>query len=293
MKEMKEKNSIEIEDGKILERADFPDQQVIFRIQVKKIATRVQAGQFVQVECAPQLTLRRPISIMRANKNAGWIELAFKVVGKGTTELAKYQVGDKINLLGPIGKPFTTDLSHTKPLLIGGGIGMPPMVALADSLREIKGAYQPMIILGSESPFPFKPQPSKFLTPFFPDQVTGAMPLLEEWGFVSRLTSLVERPGHWQGYVTDLARMWLESLSEEQLKEVIIYSCGPHPMLEAVAKLADKFSIPCQVSLEEFMACGVGGCAGCVVEVDTANGKAMQRVCVDGPIFDAKQVFTA
>ena len=80
-------------------------------------------------------------------------------------------------------------------------------------------------------------------------------------------------------------------VSENELQEIEIYSCGPHPMLEAVSKLAEDYNLPCQVSLEEFMACAVGGCAGCVVEVQTINGPAMKRVCVDGPIFDAQSVF--
>jgi dihydroorotate dehydrogenase electron transfer subunit len=83
----------------------------------------------------------------------------------------------------------------------------------------------------------------------------------------------------------------LDALDEQQRKQVVIMSCGPHPMLEAVAALAKEYDIPCQVSLEEFMACAVGGCAGCVVKVETENGPAMKRVCVDGPVFDARQVF--
>ena len=88
-------------------------------------------------------------------------------------------------------------------------------------------------------------------------------------------------------------RPWLEQLDAETLGEVELFACGPHPMLEAVAALARDFGLPCQVSLEEFMACAVGGCAGCVVQVQTAKGPAMRRVCVDGPVFDAHQVFAA
>ncbi|SFV89533.1 Dihydroorotate dehydrogenase electron transfer subunit [hydrothermal vent metagenome] len=88
-----------------------------------------------------------------------------------------------------------------------------------------------------------------------------------------------------------MARVYLDNLPKEDLAQVEIYSCGPHPMLEAVAKLAEEYDLPCQVSLEEYMACAVGGCAGCVVEVQSENGAAMKRVCVDGPIFDARTVF--
>jgi dihydroorotate dehydrogenase electron transfer subunit len=105
------------------------------------------------------------------------------------------------------------------------------------------------------------------------------------------LTSLQCFDGVYEGYVTGLAKEYLDSLSEEDLFNVEIFTCGPHPMLEAVSKLAKDYNLPCQVSLEEYMACAVGGCAGCVVEVQTENGPAMKRVCVDGPVFDAKTVF--
>jgi dihydroorotate dehydrogenase electron transfer subunit len=117
------------------------------------------------------------------------------------------------------------------------------------------------------------------------------MPLLDDWGIPSRLASLQGFAGCHQGYVTELAHAWLESLTPEQRSEVGLYSCGPHPMLEAVVNLARTFGLPVQVSLEEFMACAVGGCAGCVVEVSTEQGPAMKRVCVDGPVFDGYSVF--
>jgi dihydroorotate dehydrogenase electron transfer subunit len=121
--------------------------------------------------------------------------------------------------------------------------------------------------------------------------VNGTMPLLEEWGVATRLASLADIGGSYRGYVTELAREWLTSLSPAELAEVEIFSCGPTPMLKAVAALAREFSLPCQVSLEEFMACAVGGCAGCAVEVATDEGPVMKRVCVDGPVFDGYRVF--
>ena len=117
------------------------------------------------------------------------------------------------------------------------------------------------------------------------------MPLLEDWGIASRLASLQGYPGCFQGYVTDLARSWLDALGADRRSRVHVFACGPHPMLEAVATMARGYGLPCQVSLEEFMACAVGGCAGCVVEVQTRQGPAMKRVCVDGPVFDAESVF--
>jgi dihydroorotate dehydrogenase electron transfer subunit len=118
------------------------------------------------------------------------------------------------------------------------------------------------------------------------------MPLLEDWGIPSRLASSKGYPGCFEGHVTELARRWLESLTRIECSEVEVFACGPYPMLESVARLARELDLPCQVSLEEFMACAVGGCAGCTVQVETPDGVAMKRVCVDGPVFDARQLFS-
>ena len=96
--------------------------------------------------------------------------------------------------------------------------------------------------------------------------------------------------GCYDGFVTQLADAWLASLGPGELAEVEIFACGPTPMLAATARVARKHGVPCQVSLEEFMACAVGGCAGCTVLVQTPEGPAMKRVCVDGPVFDAYAV---
>jgi dihydroorotate dehydrogenase electron transfer subunit len=111
-------------------------------------------------------------------------------------------------------------------------------------------------------------------------------------GIASRLASFGGFPGCFHGYVTDLAAQWLGSLDAQTLAEVEIFACGPTPMLQATARVARRFGVPCQVSLEEFMACAVGGCAGCAVPVLQADGSlAMKRVCVDGPVFDANAVY--
>jgi dihydroorotate dehydrogenase electron transfer subunit len=117
------------------------------------------------------------------------------------------------------------------------------------------------------------------------------MPLLEDWAIASRLASQQGYAGCYQGFITELAGCWLENLSAQQMAEVEIFACGPHPMLAATAGLAGRHELRCQVSLEEFMACAVGGCAGCVVKLTTPQGPAMKRVCVDGPVFDASLVF--
>ena len=169
---------------------------------------------------------------------------------------------------------------------------MPPMVFVADVVRQQHPGFSPFMILGSEVPFPFSAQPSEFMIPGMPNGVVASMPLMEDWNIPCRLASTQGYVGCFEGYVTDLARLWLDALTAEQRQEVEVFACGPHPMLEAVARLASEYGLPCQVSLEEFMACAVGGCAGCVVEVQTDRGPVMQRVCVDGPVFDATRVFS-
>jgi dihydroorotate dehydrogenase electron transfer subunit len=228
---------------------------------------------------------------MRTSATEGWVELLYKVVGEGTGLLALRQPGEKLDMLGPIGVPFRFNRERPRTLLIGGGVGMPPMVFAAQQLH-IDSHFKPFAILGSEVPFPFRPQPSRILIPEMPDGVIASMPLLDDWGVPGRLTSQRDFAGCYQGFVTDLAKHWLDSLDRKNRELVEIFACGPHPMLAAVAALALEFDLPCQVSLEEYMACGVGGCAGCVVPVRTGEtGQAMKRVCVDGPVFDARQVF--
>jgi len=285
------RETIFVEKAEILQHEGFAGEQYVLRVHAPEIASRAEPGSFAHLQVNPNRPLRRPISIMRTDSQNGEVEFLYKVFGEGTTLLSQRKVGEKLDILGPIGKPFTPHMERSRPLLIGGGVGIPPMIFLADRLRAIKGAYNPFVIMGSEVPFPFKARPSQIMLPGMPDEVIAAMPLLEDWGIASRLASLQGYPGCFEGYVTDLARCWLDALSDEQRKEVEVFSCGPHPMLEAVAKLAEEYHLPCQVSMEEFMACGVGGCAGCVVEVQTDNGPAMKRVCVDGPVFDAKAVF--
>lgn len=284
------RDTIFLEDAEILSREDFPGEQYLLRVQAPECAKAARPGSFAHLRCDALLPMRRPISIMRASPQEGWIDFLFKVVGAGTRLLASRRGGEQISVLGPIGTPFRVDPGRSLPLLVGGGVGMPPMIFLAESLRRRPG-FRPLVVLGSEAPFPFPVRPSQLLVDGMPEGVIAAMPLLDDWRVPSRLASLEARPGCFQGYVSDLARRWLQSLEPAALAQVEVFACGPHPMLEAMARLAADFDLPCQVSLEELMACGVGGCAGCVVEVRTEGGPAMRRVCVDGPVFDAYQVF--
>ncbi len=290
MNDRPHRDTIALEEATILSHQAFDGEQFILRVDAPEIAATALPGSFAHIQCDRSKPLRRPISIMRASTSEGWVDFLYKAVGEGTRLLSQRQPGEQLSILGPIGVPFKPSPDRPRPLLIGGGVGMPPMVFVAESLHD-RPEFNPFVILGSEVPFPFPSRPSQILVPGIPAEVIGCMPLLDDWGIPSRLASLQGYPGCFEGYVTDLARAWLDSLDEDGRSEVEIFSCGPHPMLEAVAALARQYDIPCQVSLEEFMACGVGGCAGCVVSVETESGQAMKRVCVDGPVFDARQVF--
>lgn len=281
------RDTILVEQATVLSHEAHAGDQYVMRVQAPGCAARAQAGQFAHLTVDPQRPMRRPISIMRASPTQGWVDFLYKVVGDGTRLLAQRKQGEQISLLGPIGVPFT--VTSKRPLLIGGGVGMPPVIFLAEALRG--SDCEPFVILGSEVPFPFDARPSQFMVPGLDDGVIACMPLLEDWGIASRLASLQGYPGCHRGYVTDLARQWLDGLDHNQRSEVALYACGPHVMLEAVVNLARDFGLPVQVSLEEYMACAVGGCAGCVVEVALPDGPAMKRVCVDGPVFDGYSVF--
>lgn len=286
------RGTIFVEDAEVLSHTAYTGEQYVLRVRAPKCAAKAQPGSFVHISCDPALPMRRPMSIMRVSPPDGWVEMLYKAIGEGTRLLARRKVGEVLSIMGPIGKPFTLNPDRPRPLLIGGGVGIPPMVFIADALRKNRDAdWKPFVIMGSEVPFPFKVQPSQFMVPGMPDGVIGGMPLMDDWKIPSRLASMQGYSGCFDGYVTDLARHWLDALDDAQRTEVEIYSCGPTPMLAAVAKLAHEYSLPCQVSLEEHMACAVGGCAGCVVKVMSDAGPAMKRVCVDGPVFDSRAVF--
>ena len=275
----------------VVSHQHFSGKQHILKLQAPVIAQTAKPGTFVHMQCGPELLLRRPLSIMRVSASQGWIELLYKEVGKGTRLLANRKENDQVAVLGPIGQPFEIHDDRPRRLLIGGGVGLPPMVFLADTLKNRDDISKSFAILGSEVAFPFQAMPSNIIIPGIPEDTIATMPLLENWGLACRLCSLQGYSGCYNGYVTKLARHWLEALDSAQRKQVEIFSCGPHAMLESVAKLSQEYNIACQVSLEEFMACAVGGCAGCVVKIKTGDTVAMKRVCVDGPVFDATTVF--
>ncbi len=291
MTDRSHRGTIFVEDAELISIEEYPDRQFVIRLRAPKCAAAATPGSFAHLTCDPQIPMRRPLSIMRVDPAAGWIDILFKIVGPGLDALSKQPQGASISVLGPIGNGFRPTPSRPSALLIGGGVGIPPMVFLADSLKARTDArWQPLVLMGSEIPFPFRTRPSRILVPGMPDGVIACMPLLDDWSIASRLASL-QNAGCYDGFVTDLAADWLGTLDATALAEVEMFACGPTPMLQATAKVARRFGVPCQVSLEEFMACAVGGCAGCAVPVVTDAGIAMKRVCVDGPVFDANAVY--
>lgn len=281
--------TIFLEEAEILSQQAYSGEQFILRLHAPRCAAHAGPGSFAHLQCHALQPMRRPLSIMRTAPTSGWVEFLYKAVGTGTRLLSGRTVGEKISLLGPIGRTFQVG-NAPLPLLIGGGVGIPPMIFLAEALRLSSPPREPLVLMGSELPFPFATRVSGQQIAGIAPSVDLALEILAEWGIPSRLSSLQGFRGCHLGYVTDLARGWLNALGSRR-REVAIFACGPHAMLEAVAALARGYDLPCQVSLEEFMACAVGGCAGCTVEIRTPQGLTMRRVCVDGPVFDAQEVF--
>ena len=285
------RGSIFVEDAAILGVERFPGEQFVVRLAAADCAAHAVPGSFAHIRCDDALPMRRPLSIMRADRAGGWIDVLFKVVGEGLNFLAHRQPGERVSVMGPIGRGFVASAARPRPLLIGGGVGIPPMVFLAETLARDPGDWQPLVLMGSELPFPFAEQRAALPVAGIPGAVDRAMPLLESAAIPSRLASLSGFDGCYPGFVTDLADRWLAAQDGDVLAAVEVFACGPTPMLEAAARVAADYRLPCQVSLEEYMACAVGGCAGCTVLVHEPDGPAMRRVCVDGPVFDAAQVF--
>lgn len=287
------RGTIFCEDAEILHQQSWPGDQHVLRLQAPDCARTATPGSFIHLRCDPDIPMRRPLSIMRASAADGWVEVLYKVMGQGLRALSRKEPGDRLNLLGPVGRGFTQDPAHPRAILIGGGVGIPPLVFLAESLAG-RGAMPPAVaFLGSELPFPFVTAAAKEPLAGVPGEATACMSLLEDSGVHSRLASGSGFPGCYRGFVTDLAREWLAAQSVTELAAMTIHACGPTPMLRAVQRLAAEFGLPTQLCLEEFMACAVGGCAGCVVPVIVDGRRQMKRVCVDGPVFDGASVYPA
>lgn len=284
------RGSVFLEDARVLSQRAWPGQQFVLRVEAPRAARAAAPGTFAHLTCDPSVPMRRPLSIMRASPAEGWLEFLYKPKGHGLAMLGRRKPGEIVSVLAPIGQGFTIDPARPRLLALGGGVGIPPMIFLADRVRT-DDRLQPLVLMGSEVPFPFELVESRLEVPGTGKPATHAVALLEQWGVPSRLASNAGVAGAHRGFVTDLARDALAALGAGERARVQVFACGPTPMLKAAAKLARELELPCQVALEEYMACGIGGCAGCAVLVETPEGPAMKRVCVDGPVFDARSVY--
>jgi dihydroorotate dehydrogenase electron transfer subunit len=215
-------------------------------------------GNFAMLEI-PGHTLRRPLAIASMEKD--YLRFVFKIAGNGTKELAKLQKGTNIRVLAPLGNSFPVTESKKRPVLVGGGTGSVSIFALAKFFKKLK--KKPVIIIGAKS--------KKYL------------PLKDEFSRFGEL--LISTDDGSCGKQCNTAQLFSEVA--ESNPDIIVYTCGPHAMMEAIHTIASKRALESYSSVEERMACGVGACVGCVVK--TKDG--LKRVCKDGPVFNSYDLF--
>ncbi len=282
-------NTIVETQGKVIGLNEHDGGQISMRIHCPKIVEKAHPGQFIHIRCSNWLPMRRPMSIMRASKLSGWLEILFKKTGTGTKALSLCKLEESLKILGPIGNPFRLNNYLRHVILIGGGVGIPPLLFLAEHIKKLNHDSSIIVFMGSEVPFPFKLTPSKiYIDPELGQAIAG-IPFLEDLGVPSRLASNQGFAGCYLGHVTNLASEYLQKLDCEK-EEIEIFACGPNPMLMEAQKVAKAYAHRSQISVEENMACAVGGCAGCTIAIQSESEITMKRVCVDGPVFDGASV---
>ena len=245
---------------KILEVTTLPSGAVTMTFESNGMAAQiVTPGQFVHVKCGDANLLRRPISICNWSADRDLIRMVFEDRGEGTHWLAQRTVGESLDILGPLGHGFTM-APEGRYLLVGGGIGVPPMLGCA-----AHGGHDNVAILG------FRSEKNTMLLEEFSKVCAGV-----------RLATDDGSLGH-HGFVDALVRQELE----KDNSFTAVLACGPKPMLRNVAKVAEEFGVPCQVSMEERMGCGIGACLVCACKTKDGHQK---HACKDGPVFDSKEV---
>ena len=236
-----------------------------FAIKASEIANIAKPGQFLEIKVSDTTEpfLRRPISIF--NIDGENVEFIFQVKGKGTELLSNKKIGDKIDVLGPLGKGNFTVKEYSNVAIIGGGIGTYPLYELA---KELKDKAKVNMYLGFRD---------KTLVTCEKD--------FENLGLNKLVVATDDGSYKEKGYAIDFMKKDIEENKVDK-----IFACGPLPMLRAVKKFAEENNIPCEVSLEERMGCGVGACLGCAIQIGTGENAKYGHVCKDGPVFDAKDV---
>ena len=252
-----------METGRITEQLGLAPGIFSLSLELPKIASAAKPGQFVMFYLNQgDALLPRPISIFDADKSAGIIRLVYHIVGRGTQHLSGLCAGEYLKVLGPLGNGFVIPQNLAGAILVGGGIGTPPLLMLARCLLA-KGV-ECRVFLGFRQ--------SSILSSDFD-------------GLGCRVSISTDSGAEgFRGNAVELLRTM--DIDGE------IFSCGPKPMLRQLARYADERGLPCQVSLEERMACGLGGCVGCVVGTLSEQGResGYKKICSDGPVFYSSQV---
>lgn len=231
-------------------------------LQTGEIAKAAVPGQFLSVYSKDESRmLPRPISICEVDKKLGRVRLVYRIAGKGTSEFSHYGSGDTLDIVGPLGNGFPLEKGYNKVFLIGGGIGIPPMVELSKQLPGKK-----LMVVGYRNSELFlKTELEK----------NSELYIATEDGSAGT-----------RGNVLDAIR-------ENGLDAEAIFACGPTPMLRALKSYAAEQGMDCYLSLEERMACGVGACLACVcrsMDVDAHTYVKNKRICKDGPVFAAEEI---
>lgn len=244
----------------IIEKTSLAKEVFSYVIHCPEIADVAEMGQFVNVFIKGH-TLRRPISICEIDKEKGNIRIVFEVRGHGTKEISDFQKDSMIDIMGPLGRGWRLN-SYKSAVIIGGGIGTPPMVPLAQYFGK-----NCTVITG------FRSAPNVILQDDF--KITGAdVVLCTDDGSYGR-----------KGYVTEALTDVLKNKTPD-----IIYACGPNVMIKRIVDTAKEKSIPCQISLEERMGCGIGACLVCACRTVRNGEEFYAHVCQDGPVFKAEEV---
>ena len=252
------------ETCKVISQESLSDGIYSMWLSTKDIAGDAVAGQFISLYCKDgSRILPRPISICEVDKEKNALRIVYRVVGKGTDEFSKYEAGQEIPVLGPLGNGFFK--KDKTAMLIAGGIGIPPMLELAKELKNEYGCKIQIVIGYRDGQMFLKDELSKY----------GDVYVATEDGSFGTKGNVIN------------------AIEENKLTADVIYSCGPTPMLRAVKSFGMLNNIETQLSLEEKMACGVGACLACVCqskEVDDHSHVHNKRVCADGPVFYAEEV---
>ena len=230
-------------------------------IHCPEIAELAVPGQFVHI-LPKGFSLRRPISIGGIDKEKGTLRIVFVIKHKGTQAIANLNEGEELDMIGPLGHGFTLMPDAENVVLVGGGIGLPPMLPLADYYRNKATA----------------------ISGFRSFQQIILQEDLEKYGVQTICCTEDGSAGDVKGFVT----IPLEQLLSEGVDAV--FACGPMPMLKAVSELCIRNETYCEVSLEERMACGVGACLGCATRIMKNGKEEFLHVCKNGPVFKAKEV---